>query len=212
MIAAVLVETTSPIVNVYSSHATQVWNIFVANNDEINVLVADDCKANAFEGNDYAITSSGFRSSNCITAYNKKVANETKLVNDKLREITIEFDDVSLSVFRAYLPLSNPMVHGEAIERKINETYSETVVRWNNVRPDINAMRISFVANLNAFALTLQTCFNSAKTYMQTLSDLLRDQVTECVTYSGSRRDLFIEALKNDLLKAAETIEMFKFD
>lgn len=204
MIALVLVEVTSPIIGTYSTHATEIWNIYVSNNGEISNLTQTDCKENAFEGNDYAISSHGFRAVNCITSYNKKVFAETKLQNDKLREISPGLDSVALNVIRAYLPPSNPMVDGEVIESLINSTYANTVAQWNSVRPDISTMRTTFQNNLSAFGVTLGTCFNSAKTYMQTMSNLVREQVLECIEYSGSRRDQFIADLKKKLVQIGE--------
>lgn len=205
MIATVLANVTSPTIGVYSTHANLIWSAYQSNNEEIATLNDTDCQDNAFEGSDYAITSSGFQSSNCITAYNRKVIAETKLVSDKVREIRVEFDDVLLNVIRAYLPPSNPMIDGEVIESLINSTYANTISSWNTIKPDLNALRTSFVNNLNAFGVTLQTCYNNARNYMQNMSDMVRYQVQACLEYNGSRRDQFIATLKKELMEKAES-------
>lgn len=203
MVAEVLVTATSPIIGVYSAHATEIWSLYIANNAEISNLTVSDCKENAFEGNDYAITSHGFRAVNCITSYNKKVANETKRQNDILRDISPGFDSVALNVIRGYNPPSNPMIDGEIIEATINATYAQTVADWNAVRPDMTQMRTAFANNLAAYATSLNTCFTNAKNYMIDMSNMLKNQVLECIEYSGSRRDQFIQELKKTYIEKA---------
>lgn len=206
MVAEVLVELTSPTIGTYSAHATIIWNSFEANNNEIGTLTQSDCKENAQAGNEYAIESSGFRSSNCIRDYNKKVEEEVKNVNDALRLITPGMDDVSLNVVRGYIPPNNPMVNGEEIERRINGTFIDVMNQWESVRPDLTSMRTSFRTALLAATTTLGGCFNRAKSYMETMSAILMEQVQECALYNGSRREQFIASLMQSFIEKSENL------
>lgn len=187
MIAVVLVDTTSSTVKAYETHGNTVWGVYTDVNENIEVLDQNECKDNLLRMNAEHVEASGYRSSNCITFYNKNVKKEVDAMADKVNEINLHFGEVALSVYRSYIGV-NPMVDGEAIERHINSTYQDVSAQWAAIKPDINTLRITLTNNINALTTSLATCFTGAHDLMNLLSSIVLDQITYCAEYNGNLR------------------------
>lgn len=186
MIATVLVDTTSKTVNEYEAHGNGVWGVYTAVNTDVNVLEPSECKSNSLRMNNESVESSGYRSSNCITAFNKNVKKEVDAMSGVVNEINLSFGEVALNVYRSYIGV-NPMVDGEAIERHINATFNEVNSQWAAVKPEINTLRTTLTNNINALTSNLGACFTNSYNYMNSLAGIVRDQIDYCSNYNGAR-------------------------
>jgi hypothetical protein len=186
MIAQVLVNTTSATIGNYETHGNSVWGVYLAVNVDIGVLNASECKDNAFRLNNESVESSGYRSSNCIKTYNNNVKKEVKSISDILNDISLNFGEVALNVYRSYIDV-NPMVDGEAIEQHINATFVSISNEWADVRPDVNTLRNTLTNNINNLGTTLGACFTNSYNYFNNLGAIVRDQIDYCKEFGSER-------------------------
>lgn len=205
MVAQVLVNTTSATIGTYETHGNTVWGVYLAVNVDIGVLNASECKDNAFRLNNESVESSGYRSSNCIKTYNKNVNKEVKTISDILNDISLNFGEVALNVYRSYIDV-NPMVDGEAIEQHINATYVSIFNEWTSVRPDVNALRTTLTNNISNLSNTLNSCFTSAYNYFNNLGAVVRDQIEYCKEFGSERVN---EKIINEFESIKETYPEF---
>lgn len=205
-IADELVASTSATITSYSSHSTNILNIYTPLSAEINTLGNTECRNNTVQMLESAVSAGGYRGGNCITSFAKSTQAEIDSANEILSEINAFYGQLPLNVYRAYVG-RNAMVESERIESSINDTYAAVQSDWQAARPNIDQIIVTMRTNIAAATTKLNTCLTDATSYVQTLSTLIQTQIAECREFDTSNTRTTFKNLMPEFQKLLNTEE-----
>lgn len=189
-IADELASSTSATITSYSTHTTNILNIYTPLSAEINTLGNTECRNNTIQMLESAVSAGGYRGGNCISSFAKTTQAEIDAANEILDDVNGFYGQVSLNVYRAYVG-RNAMVESERIESTINDTYAAVVSDWEAAKPNVDQIVVTMRTNIAAASTRLNTCLTDATTYVQTLSTLIQTQIAECREFDTSNTRSF---------------------
>jgi hypothetical protein len=184
LIALVLVDNTNSAISQYSSHATEVYNVYNPVHTQAQALADSECKTDTFTLLDYSVLSSGTMSGNCITSFNRNVDKEVDAAREVLSKFNIDFGQLVLNVYRSHAKY-NIMTEAENVEANLNATFAQTSADWAAIRPEVDTLRNTLSASVAALATRLGQCFTNAYTYANTMVSTIQIQINECNEFNS---------------------------
>lgn len=157
VVSSILRTSTAETLRQYEVHIEQIENEYTPHLEIFNELTAGSCKNSAETILNSVITFTGFEASNCAKSYDERVTEIVATANGALVDFDEVYSELQSSVVKAFVG-RNVFISPEEIEGRIADIFEIVEERWEESKPEFEAVRRSVAIGIGEQNIQLGQC------------------------------------------------------
>lgn len=213
-VSTVLKSSTGVTLEQYEDHINAVQAEYEPYLERLQGLKAGDCKNDAEFVLNRTTTNTGYRASNCASEYDTRVKNQVDIATRALVRFDDIYSQVQSIVVKAFIG-QNAFLTPEDIKLKIVEIYEIVSGRWEDSKPEVEAIKRNLASGIAAQNVELGNCHKVNLDYAKRYYEIFREDVNTCTIFDNTPNPfgLFAKSSKAGYVsRIAEIKAMFEKD